>query len=111
MNVVDAVADSQKPDRRKAGHQLKHSYWKRFMSKESSHDTFARSGDGKRTAERLLSNLSGFNPDKRAAQLVPAITNFDGLDGAIFPLRAGFAAPTKIHLTMHADGGSADCLG
>jgi hypothetical protein len=88
MNVVDAVADSQKPDRRKAGHQLKHSYWK-----------------------SLLSNLSGFNPDKRAAQLVPAITMFDGLDGAIFPLRAGLAAPTKIHLTMHADGGSADCLG
>jgi len=57
--------------------------------------------------------MSGFDPDKRAEQLVPVITMFDGLDGVIFPLRVRLVAPTKtrIHLTMHADGGSADRTG
>jgi hypothetical protein len=45
--AVDAVADSQKPPRRKAGPQRRHGYWKRFICKESSLDTFAHSGDGK----------------------------------------------------------------
>jgi len=39
--------------------------------------------------------MSTFNPDKRAEQLVPAITMFDGLDGVIFPLRVGLVAPTQ----------------
>ena len=46
-----------------------------------------------RTAGRLP-NVSAF-PDKRAEQLVPTITMFDGLDGVIFPLRVCLVAPTK----------------
>jgi hypothetical protein len=57
--------------------------------------------------------MSGFNTDKRAEQLVPAITMFDGLDGVIFPLRVCLVAPTKTrkHLTTHADGGPAESGG
>ena len=46
-----------------------------------------------RTAGRLP-NMSAF-PDKRAEQLVPTITMFDGLDGVIFPLRVCLVAPTE----------------
>jgi hypothetical protein len=91
---MDAAVDFQKPARRKAGRWSKHSDWKRFIYKESSHDTSAHSemvnGRARRSrvdrTARYLPNMSGFNPDKRAEQLVPAITLFDGLDGVIFPL-------------------------
>jgi hypothetical protein len=38
---------------------------------------------------------------------------FDGLDRLIFPLRMWLVAPpqTRVHLTMLADGGSADRTG
>jgi hypothetical protein len=38
-NAVDAVADSQKPARRKAGRRRKQGYWKRFICKESADRT------------------------------------------------------------------------
>jgi hypothetical protein len=46
-NAVNAVADSQKLGRRKVGRRLKHGDWRRLISKQSSHDTFAKSGPGR----------------------------------------------------------------
>ena len=58
---------------------------------------------GKRTRRMLMSglhcqslpNISAFNPDEHAEQLVLAITLVDGFDGVIFPLRVRLVAPTK----------------
>src|ERR1700730_4074708 len=44
---------------------------------------------------RRLPNMSGFNPDKRAQQVVLTIAMFDGLDGVVFPLRVCLVATTK----------------
>ena len=54
--------------------------------------------------------MSGFNPDKRAEQLVLTVAMFDSFDGVILPLRVCFVAPpkTRIHLATHSDGGTAD---
>jgi hypothetical protein len=46
MYVRDADVDFQNHARREAERSLKHGYWKRFMWKESSPGTFARTAAG-----------------------------------------------------------------
>jgi hypothetical protein len=47
--------------------------------------------------------MNGFNPDKCAEQLVPAITMFDGLDGIIFPLRMWLLLPDVVTIVDEVD--------